>query len=75
VDVRAYRAAKDEWSAVRLSGPAPTGDFRWGLLVYDPAHRCCLPLNVLGVQGSPRWGGPADGLFAFRCRPDAQRQR
>ena len=66
VELWAYDARKDNWSEVKMEGPTPAGDIRWGLLVYDPHHKCCLFLNVLGIQGSARQGGKVDGLFAFR---------
>ena len=67
VQVWAYDADKDNWAEVKMSGPTPTGDVRWGLLVYDTDHKCCLFVNVMGIQGSRLQGGPVDGLFAFRC--------
>jgi hypothetical protein len=73
-DVELYDAGKDEWSEVKMAGPVPRGCYTWGLLVNDPDHKCNLLLNVLGVQGSPRWGGPVDGFYAFRLKKDeAQR--
>jgi hypothetical protein len=74
VDLWAYDAEKGDWAEVKMNGAAPTGIVWWGLLVYDPDHKCCLLLNLLGIQGSARWGGPINGLFAFRYRrPEAQR--
>ncbi len=72
IELWAHDADKDEWSLVKLNGAGPSGDIRWGLMVYDADHHCCLLLNVRGVQGSPRWGGPVDGLFAFRCTPQSR---
>ena len=68
MDLWAYDAAKDEWSEVKMAGSPPHGMVQWGLLVYDPGHQCCLLLDLLSIQGSPRWGGKVDGLFAFRLK-------
>jgi hypothetical protein len=62
----AYDFDKDEWSEFKLAGEAPTGAPDFDYLVYDPDHKCHLFVNVLSVQGSARWGGKVDGVFAFR---------
>jgi len=72
IDLWAYDAGRGEWSEVKMNGTAPAGIATWGLLVYDPDHKCCLLLNLLGVQGSARWGGPVDGFFAFRLERGTQ---
>jgi len=68
IELWAHDADKDEWSEVKMDGPVPAGDIRWGLMVYDPDHKCCLLVNVRGVQGSRLQGGPVNGLFAFRVK-------
>jgi len=68
MELWAHNAAKDEWAEVKMQGTPPAGDVRWGLMVHDPDHKCCLFLNVQGCQGSTLWGGPVDGLFAFRVK-------
>lgn len=66
IELWAHDADTDQWSAVKMSGSPPSGDIRWGLMVHDSNHKCCLFVNVRGIQGSRLQGGPVDGLFAFR---------
>jgi hypothetical protein len=67
----AYDAEKDAWSQVSMAGEAPKGLAQWGLLDYDPEHKCHLFLNLLNVGGG-FVGGRVDGLFAFRLKPAAK---
>jgi RNA polymerase sigma factor (sigma-70 family) len=67
IEVWAYDAEKDAWAEVKLAGTAPAGICAWGLLNYDPEHKCHLLLNLLSVGGGMT-GGRTDGVFAFRLR-------
>jgi hypothetical protein len=69
----AYDAGKDDWSEVKMAGPSPTGFTAWGLLVYDTDHKCCLLVNVQGDGGSKRQGGPVNGLYAFKYKPEGRK--
>jgi len=68
----AYDSEKNTWSEVTMAGQPPTGIADWGLMAYDPEHKCHLFVNVLNVGGGGL-GGRTDGVFAFRLGADRGR--